>query len=149
MGVDFLDDSGRRMGAEVLDIQAMLPFSIDGLDLPAAMVEIDEFGMGIGLWIVEGGQQPTGAEPRPLVPKQPRGDDLGQVGILAAGGRCRMEFDHPLVVTESTPTLDITGLLIGEPDEEMRSAQGNTADGRIGKKSRDPSGPSRYAESIA
>ena len=60
-----------------------------------------------------------------------------------------MEFDHPLVVTESTPPFDITGLLIGEPDEEMRPTQGNTPDARIGKKSRDPSGPSRYAESAA
>ena len=149
MGVDFLDDSGRRMGTEVLDIQAMLPFSIDGLDLPAAMVEIDEFGVGISLWIVEGRQQPTGAEPRPLVTKQTRCDDVGQVGVFAAGGRCGMEFDHPLVVTESTPPFDITGLLIGEADEEMRPTQGNTPDGRIGKKSRGPSGPSRYAEIAA
>jgi hypothetical protein len=119
------------------------------LDLPAAMVEIDEFGMGIRLWIVEGRQQPTGAEPRALVTKQPRCDDVGQVGVLAAGGRCGMEFDHPLVVSESTPTFDITGLLIGEPDEEMRSTERNTPYGGVGKKSRGPSGPSRYAESAA
>ena len=127
----------------------MLPFSIDGLDLPSAMVEIDEFTEGMRRWIDERSEQPTGAEPRPLVTKQPRRNDARQVGVFAVGSRCGMEFDHPLVVTESTPVFGIASLLIGETDEEMRPTQGNTPDGRIGKKSRGPSGPSRYAESAA
>ena len=149
MGVDFLDQPRLRVRAEVLDVEAMLPFAIDGFNLPAAMVEIDEFGMGMSLWIVEGRQQPTGTESRPLVTKQPCGDDVGQVGVFAAGGRCGMEFNHPFVVTQRTPTLGITGLLIGDPKEEMRAAQGHTPDGRVGKKSRGPSGPSRCAEGVA
>ena len=113
------------------------------------MIEIDEFTKEMRGLIGERSEQPTGAEPRPLVTKQPRRDDAGQVGVFAARGGCGMEFDHPLVVTERTLAFGITGLLIGEPDEEMRSPQGNTPDGRIGKKSRGPSGPSRYAEIAA
>lgn len=143
MGVDFLDDSGRRMGTEVLDVEAMLPFSIDGLDLPAAMVEIDEFGVGMSLRIEERSEQPAGPEPRPLVAKQPRRDDAGQVGVFATGGRCGMEFDNPLVVSERAPAFGIPGLLIREPEEEMCSTQWETPDGCVGKKSRGPSGPSR------
>ena len=51
MGVDFLGDTGGRVRTEVLDVKAMLPFSIDRLNLPAAMVEIDEFAVEMNLRI--------------------------------------------------------------------------------------------------
>jgi len=51
MRIDFLENAGGRMGTEILDVEAVLPFSINGLDLPAAMVKIDEFGVGKGLRI--------------------------------------------------------------------------------------------------
>lgn len=149
MGVNFFVDTSGCVRTKILDVEAMLPFAIDGFDLPATMVEIGEFGMGIRLRIVERRQQPTGAESRPLVAKQPCGDDVRQVGIFAAGARCGMEFNHPFVVTQRTPTLGITGLLIGDPEEEMCATQGHTPDGRVGKKSRGPSGPSRCAEGTA
>jgi hypothetical protein len=55
-----------------------------------------------------------------------------------------MEFDHPLVFRQRVSTLGVAGLLIGEADEEMRPAERNTPDGRIGKKSLGPSRPNRW-----
>lgn len=143
MGVDFFVDTTGRVRAKVLDVEAMLPFAIDGFDLPAAMVEIDEFTEGMRRRIEQRSEQPTGPKPRPLVTKQPGRDDAWQVGVFAAGRRCGMEFDHPLAVTDHTLAFGIASLLIGESSEEMCSTQGDTPDGRIGKKSRGPSGPSR------
>ena len=51
MGVDFLGDAGGGVAAEVLDVQAVLPFSVDRLDLPPAMVQIDEFAVEMNLRI--------------------------------------------------------------------------------------------------
>ena len=51
MGVNFLDDTGRGVAAEVLNVQAVLPFSIDRLDLPSAMVQINEFAVEMNLRI--------------------------------------------------------------------------------------------------
>lgn len=51
MGVDFLGDTGGGVAAEVLDVQAVLPFSVDRLDLPTAMVQIDEFAVEMNLRI--------------------------------------------------------------------------------------------------
>lgn len=77
MGVNFLYDSGGRMGTEVLNVEAMFPFSIDGLDLPAAMVEIDKLGVGMSLRIEERSEQPTRSKAWPLITKQACRDDVG------------------------------------------------------------------------
>lgn len=36
------EDSRRGMGTQILNVQGVLPFAVDGLQLPATMVEIDE-----------------------------------------------------------------------------------------------------------
>lgn len=122
MRVNLLDDTGGRMRTEVLDVQAVLPFSIDGLDLPTAMVEIDEFGVEMNLLIEERSEEPTRAEARPLVTEQACDKNLGQIGVFSACSRRRTEFDDPFVVREGSATLGITRLLIGEPNEKVCSA---------------------------
>ncbi len=148
MGVDFLDDAGGRVRTEVLDVETVLPFAIDGLDLPTAVVELDEFAVGVSLRFEERGEQPTGAEARPLVVKQTCGKNPGQVGILASGSGGGVEFNDPFILPEVAQPLGVTGLLIGEPEEEMRSAQGDTPDGCVGKKSPGPSELSHCNEGV-
>ena len=53
MGVDLLDHTRRRVGTEILDVQTVLPLAVDGFDLPAAMVEVDEFTAQMSLRIEE------------------------------------------------------------------------------------------------
>jgi len=126
------------MRTEILDVQAMLPLSIDGLDLPTTMIEIDEFGVEMNLPIEKRSEEPTRAEARPLITQQACDKSLGQIGVFSACGRRRTEFDDPFVIREGSATLGITRLLIGEPNEKVCAAQGDTPDGRIGKKSRGP-----------
>ncbi len=57
-----------------------------------------------------------------------------------------MEFGDPLVLTQTPSGLDVTGVLIGEPHEEMGPTLRDAPDGGVGKKSRGPSGPSHYVE---
>lgn len=49
MGVDFLEHARGGVRTEVLDVETMFPFAIDGLDLPTAVVQIDEFTVEVDL----------------------------------------------------------------------------------------------------
>ena len=146
MSVDLLDNTGGRVRTEVLDVETMFPFTIDGFDLPTAVVEMDEFTVEMNLRIEQRGEQPTGAEARPLVAKQACGKNPGQVGILASGSGGGVEFNDPFILTEAPRPLGVASLLIGEPEEEMRPRERSTPYGCVGKKSRGPSGPSRWGE---
>lgn len=146
MSVDLLDNTGGRVRTEVLDVETMFPFTIDGFDLPTAVVEVDEFTVEMNLRIEQRGKQPTGAEARPLVAKQACGKNPGQVGILASGSGGGVEFNDPFILPEAPRLLGVASLLIGEPEEEMRPTERNTPYGCVGEKSRGPSGPSRWSE---
>lgn len=148
MGVYLLDHAGGGMGTEVLDIETVLPFAINRLDLPTTVVEIDEFTVGVSLRIEERGEQPTWSEARPLVVKQTCGKNPGQVGILASGSGGGVEFNDPFIIPEAPQPCGVTGLLVGEPEKEMRSTQGDTPDGCVGKKSHGPSEPSHCNEGV-
>ena len=43
--VDFFDGTGWRMRTKILNVEAMLPLAIDGLDLPATMIEVNQFAV--------------------------------------------------------------------------------------------------------
>lgn len=79
----------------------MLPFAINGLNWPAAMLEIDQFGVGVGLGVKQRGEQPTWPKPRPLVTKQACAEDFGEVGVLPAGSGGGMKLNDPLVIPQT------------------------------------------------
>ena len=59
-----------------------------------------------------------------------------------------MELNEPLIGAQAPLALGMTGLLIGEPDQQMSFPQRNTPNGGVGKKSRGPSAPDRYGEGV-
>src|SRR3990172_4088535 len=131
--MDLLEDAGGRFRSQVLDIQAMFPFSPDGLDGPATMIEFDQFGPGSHLPAPERGQQPTGAKSAYLISNQSGRELRGQPGpsTPAVGGRT--ESDHPFMGAEALDPFCQTGDLVGDPHEEMGLAGPDVPEGDVGE----------------
>ena len=122
LGVDFLEDASRRMGSQVLDIQAVLPFAIDGFDGPASMIEINQFVPVESIGIHQAGQQPAWTKALFLIADQAARELIRQslAFMSTAGGR--MEADDPILGSKALHSLGKSGCLMGNPHEEVSPA---------------------------
>ncbi len=68
--VDFLEHTGRRLGAEILNVEPVLPLAIDGFDLPATVIEANKLAIWMRLRISQRSKKPAWSKPRSLVTKQ-------------------------------------------------------------------------------
>lgn len=68
--IDLFEDSGRRMRTEILNIERVFPFAVDGFDLPTTVIKVHEFPSGVGLCVDQRGEQPTGSESWDLIANQ-------------------------------------------------------------------------------
>lgn len=148
LGVDFLEDSGWRVGSQVLDVQAVFPFSIDGFECPAAMVKVDQFLSGVELGIGQGGEQPTGAEPGHLIGNESADQFRRQAGAFASTVGRGMEPDHPVVASQALESLGESCGLVRDPHEEVSTPLRDSPEGRVGKKSRGRAGGDRWGAGI-
>ena len=149
VGMDLLEDTGRRVRPKVLDVQPVFPLTVDRFDLPPAMIQVDEVVRAVCRRVQQRSQQPTRTESGPLVADQASHENLRKIRGFPSGSRGRVKLDGPLVVTDAPLSLGVAGLLRGHSHEEVGPTLWNTPDGRVGKKSRSPSGPDRCRESDA
>lgn len=112
LGMDFLEDAGRRVGTEVLNVQSMLPFAVDGFDRPTSVVEVDEFVACVAVGVGQRGEQPSWAEAGDLIADQTGGEFARQTRRLPSRVRRGMERDKPLVWAACVDPLGKFGRLV-------------------------------------
>lgn len=93
----FFEDSRRGMGTQILNVQGVFPFAVDGLQLPATMVEFDQFFSRANLRIQNRCKEPTRSEPGDLVWNQPCRDWIGQIGTASTHVLAGMK-GHQLII---------------------------------------------------
>jgi hypothetical protein len=148
LGVDFLEDSDGGMGSQVLDIEAVFPFSIDGFERPAAMVKVDQLLSGVEPSVCQGSEQPTGSEPGHLIGDESADQFRRQAGAFASTVGRGMEPDHPVVASHALEPLGKSCGLVRDPHQEVGSPLRDSPESRVGKKSRGRAGEDRWGAGI-
>jgi len=138
LGVYFLEYTDRRMGSQILDIEAVLPFTIDGFDGPASMIEVYQFVAAESVGIHQAGQQPAWTKASSLIVDQAVSELIGQPLAFASATGGRTEADDPFLWSQVFRSLGKSGRLIGDSHEEVSPAERDSPDGGIGKKSPGP-----------
>ena len=145
VSVDFLENANRGVRAKVLDVQSVLPLAIDGLDSPAAVVQINQFLAGVGVRIHQRGDQPTGAKAGGLIANQAGSDLRRQPRVLASGGRGGVKRDQPLLRTEFRHPFGKADRLVRDAHQEVGVTQADQHHRGVGKKSLGRGGEGRRA----
>ena len=117
LDVELLQDACGPCGAQVFDLECVFPLAVDGFDLPALMVGLDELWAGELPGIEQGGQQQGRAKARGAVADESQREGGGQVRCFAQDRLAGSHTDDEIVLAEALA--DLIGDALDEAHQEV------------------------------